>query len=1257
MPRLAVEWLREHPDRRHLAVDGSLAFVDMSGFTTLTERLARAGRVGSEEVNDILDEAFGSLLTEARGDGADLVKWAGDAVLLLFRGPDHAARAARATYRMRRRLRVVGQATASAGRVTLRMSVGIHSGRFDLFLVGDPEVHRELIVAGPGATATAEMESVATSGQIVVSEATAALLHPASVGAPTGSGWLLRSAPLLADLEVSDLDQDVDVRGLLPPPVRRHLQAAAGGSEHRPIAVAFVEFSGTDEVLAEGGDSAATDALDECVRNVQHACAAHGVSFLESDIGRSGGKIMLAAGAPRSTGDDDERLLRAVQVAVSRAGRLGLRAGINHGPVFAGDFGPPFRRTYSITGDAINLAARVTAHAPPGSVLATTEVLARSRTRFARTPVEPFLVKGKARPVDAAVLGTPEAAPADAGGGDPDEGPFVGRDAELATARGALERAGSGRGTVLEIVAEPGMGKTRLVQEIRRPAGTAVVSAPSSSYESSTPYHSFRLLLHRLLGVVSHPGEPDTADRLTELVRDGAPQLLPWLPLVGVVLDVPVPATRESAELDAAVRHERLQDTLVELLVHLFRQPTLLVFENVHLMDDASAELLGRLADRVATLPWVLLVTRREVATGYLPDRSAGSVESLVLEPISAALSRSLLDAASRDTPLSPHTAELLAAKAGGNPLFLKALVAAAGHAGGAAELPDSVEAVLTNEIDRLEPRDRTVLRCAAVLGMRFADTLLDELLVAGEIVGTDLSRLSEFLQPDGAGVWRFRHALVREAAYAGLPYRVRRSMHAHAGRVLEADPANVAERPELLSLHFFHSNSHERAWTYSRIAGQRAQAQYAYTGAIEFYERALESGRESSVAATELAEVVEALGDVCDIAGFSAEAVRNYRRGRPYRRDEPLGRARLMLKEAGVQQRRGAFVTSLRLLAHARRLLRDLPGAEAESARSRLATRCAFGSYLQGRHAAAARWSEIGVREARASGDRDALAYAYNTRHLACIHAGIAEEEPYGELALAAYRELGDLRMQAHCLNNLAISALQEGRWASSAEHLDQAVALFKRIGDTANEANTLYNRADLLIRQRRFTEAAAPLDAAGRAARAAGDRELVALVARETGRVHAGLGDFAAALDRFDAARAGLAELDLAQELVALDGALAESLANAGAVDQALDVVAEAVGRAQRSGPESELAALHRIHGTVLAAAGCYADAAAAFEAGLRSPDSGDGGRERALNLLGLASLADHRAVPDAAGLAAQGTEILAALGVLSPEPVPQT
>src|SRR6266536_603729 len=115
VPRLVVQWLRETPEAKFREVEGSLAFVDISGFTKLTERLAKRGKVGAEELNDILDRCFTDLLAVAYADGAGLIKWGGDAVLLLFTGENHGARAARAAYRMRKKLREIGKITTASG--------------------------------------------------------------------------------------------------------------------------------------------------------------------------------------------------------------------------------------------------------------------------------------------------------------------------------------------------------------------------------------------------------------------------------------------------------------------------------------------------------------------------------------------------------------------------------------------------------------------------------------------------------------------------------------------------------------------------------------------------------------------------------------------------------------------------------------------------------------------------------------------------------------------------------------------------------------------------------------------------------------------------------------------------------------------------------------------------------------------------------------------------------------------------------------
>ena len=295
LPRILGDWLTTSPECTHRAVDGSLVFVDISGFTQLTERLARKGKVGAEEMSDTLSATFAGLLSVARADGADLVKWGGDAVLLLFSDADHAQRAARSSYRMRQTLRTIGKLTTTSGSATLRMSVGIHSGDFHFFLVGDPKIHRELLISGPGASVCADMEAAAAAGQIGLSASTAALLPQRLLGDPLEGGRLLRSQPRPDDVPAVPRQAAGDPENVLPVNIRAHLLAGTGEPEHRPITVAFVQFSGTDELLATAGATSARPGRGGAQRV---GLADHEVTFFETDINRDGGKIMLTAGAP-----------------------------------------------------------------------------------------------------------------------------------------------------------------------------------------------------------------------------------------------------------------------------------------------------------------------------------------------------------------------------------------------------------------------------------------------------------------------------------------------------------------------------------------------------------------------------------------------------------------------------------------------------------------------------------------------------------------------------------------------------------------------------------------------------------------------------------------------------------------------------------------------------------------------------------------------------------------------------------------------
>ena len=549
VPRVVREWLDDDPDALHRGIEGSIVFVDISGFTRMSERLARFGKAGAETVTAIIGGCFNRLLTEAYALGATLLKFGGDALLLFFQRDGHATRACAAAIEMRRALRELGTIETDAGRLTLRMTVGVHSGRFDFFLVGGS--HRELIMGGPAATEIVQIEGAATTGRIVVGEATASAIPRRSVGPPIGPGRLLRGKALIQGHEVVTFrDVDHDLAPFVPLALRTVLTSVGVHSEHRRATVAFVQFSRLDALVVESGADVAATVLDGLVRRLQEAIDGRNVCFLSTDIAADGGKIILTTGVPDSDGEDEERMLLALRTFLSSDPGLPV-ASVS--TAATSSRGRSARFTGAVHRDGRRREPRRSAHgarAQPGEVLATKAVLNASRTLFETEETPPFLVKGKKRPLTAHRVGPPRGVRAGIASA---EMPLIGRDGELATMVDAATSMWAGSGRVVEVVGEPGTGKSTLVDElVRRIAPAGVYRIQCRQYQAATPYFAVRELLGEILDL---PGltDDEATDRLTHTVETVAPSLLPWLSLIGVPLGLAIEDSADAALVGGAV--------------------------------------------------------------------------------------------------------------------------------------------------------------------------------------------------------------------------------------------------------------------------------------------------------------------------------------------------------------------------------------------------------------------------------------------------------------------------------------------------------------------------------------------------------------------------------------------------------------------------------------------------------------------------------------------------------------------------------
>ena len=1222
VPRLVIDWIRESPEEPHRAVDGTIAFVDISGFTSMTERLARKGKVGAEEMHEILDGLFTDLLAVAYDDGAGLVKWGGDAVLLLFDGPNHAARACRAALNMQRTIRRIGHLQTSVGRATLRMSVGIHSGAFDFFLLGDPTIHRELVMAGPAVTETVRMEQIAEAGEVAVSAATAAAVDPTLLGPAKDAATLLRRAPQVPFLSArpGPNTAGVDLATLVPVAVREYLtQPREGFAEHRRITAAFLEFVGSDDLYAREGASALGRVIDECLRVVQREALRHEVAFFETDVGRNAWRVMLIAGAPTSPGEDEDRMLGAMRAVIEADMPFPVRIGTNAGHVFAGYFGPKFRKTYSVKGDAVNLAARVMAKAEPGQLLATASVLDPASALYTVTALEPFAAKGKRRPVQAWSVGRRYGSKAEQA-----QLPFAGREREVACLREALAEARAGRGSAVEIVGPAGIGKTRLLQQLPENAPDLLsLRALCEPYHRQVPYRPFRAILRTALDVPKRASAEESGRLLAKRVEELDASLLPLLPLLAAVVDAEVPMTREVADLGEDFRSAKVQEATLQLMRALFPTPTVLSFEDAHWMDGASSALLERLTREVGQAPWVVAVTRRDETTGFVLPEAERCV-TLPLEPLSPSETEHLIVAATEAQPLRIHEIASLATRSAGNPLFLGQLLSAAQRAGSAEDLPLTVESLVTAQIDQLSAFERSVLRHASVLGAAFSESMVARLMDEGSIDAAVWTRLGQFLDGDGPGRQRYRHALMRHAAYEGLPYRRRRELHAKAGILLLAEPGDPSDRAELLSLHFMEAGDAAAAWSYSRMAADRALSRYANVEAAAFLERSLRSGRRAGVDSRDLLPLHRKLGDVYLLLNDFTSARTAYAEGRRLTKDDPLVVADFLYCEARVHYRAARVSDAVRSLRRGMRLAGEVAGQDARRVLARLEAFYAGMRFTQGRYAEAERLSRHLIDTAGEIGEPSALARAYYVLDAVLMDSGRVGEAGYSQKAVEIYDQLGELSFEAEVIFNMGADAYYAGDWNRAIELYDRSRELRERLGDEGESTMCTASVAEILLDQGRIEEGEALLADALRAARAGGYQITLAFVLELLGRAGAARGDFAESEGRLREARSVYGRVGYRSQVLEIDARLAEAHLSMGDPGRALADVDDALKRAaDLPGTPQQLAPLLRTRGRALVATGRPDDARTAFEESLAAARSRGADREAALTLEALASL----------------------------------
>ena len=613
------------------------------------------------------------------------------------------------------------------------------------------------------------------------------------------------------------------------------------------------------EVAADGLDPADPEEL----RDVAGRCLAAVIAEVEALGGTvtsvSGGGLQAMFGAPEAHEDDPERAALAAFRALASVASIdggNLRIGVETGPAVLGPIGGGARVEYGAVGEVVGRAAALQALARPGSALVGPVTRAAAGHLFAWGAAEG----------DGTYLGPPM--PRIAGHRLRPGGPLVGRQPELAVLGTALREAARGHGSVVLVTGEPGLGKTRLVQECRKRVtrGTRWLEGSCASYASSTPYSLYQQLLANWAGVT--PDQPAAVvgpalERALAAVRGSD-----LFPLLARMMGLP-----PGAALGRMSPGELQKQTFAawrSLVARLVAAgPAVLVLEDLHWADPTSLRLtldLARLAaGHVEGWRLLVLATGRPESAPALDGLDAGRLE---LGPLPGAaeeeLARSLMGEGTNREVL-----DAVLSSVDGNPLFLeerlsslleaRALVRERGawrlSRTAGAQVPQALERMVRSRVDRLSPAARDAVRPASVLGTEFPLWLLAAVCAADEPLEPALAELraKDFLH-EVAGraepVYRFRHALIQEATYNGLLRAERRLLHGRAAWALEAAAeGRTDEVAAVLGRHFAAAGEPERALRYYEIAADHATASFANDEAIASYRAALAIAGEGEAA------------------------------------------------------------------------------------------------------------------------------------------------------------------------------------------------------------------------------------------------------------------------------------------------------------------------------------------------------------------------------------------------------------------------
>jgi len=1139
---------------------GSALFADISGFTALTESLRETfgTRQGAEELSKQLGEVYSALIAEIEKYGGSVIGFAGDSMLCWFHAPRDGkresgvgdqvtgARAVSAAFRMQDAIKEFPM---------LALKVAVASGDARRFVVGDEEIQWIDALVGATVARTAYGEHLASKGDVLIDEVTAnALGEKIKILEWRADNESKEKFAVIGDQRsgvggqskvVTEAQSVIPVIQALRPYLLKEVydrETSGQGTfltEFRPCVALFVRFTGIDYE----SDSAEAE-LDNFIRSVQATASRYEGTLMQITIGDKGSYAYVNFGALSAHEDEPRRAVKTALALLNKT-ELQLQMGITQGLMRVGAYGGETRKVFGALGDDVNLAARLMTTAATDEILLSSHVHKAVVNDFTFEPRPPLPMKGKAEPLPLfAVTGKSQKRAVRLQ--EPNYSlPMVGRTQELQIIYDKLKLAMQGKGQVIGIVAEAGLGKSRLVAEVIRNArrkGFVGYGGACQSDGIYTPYLAWKNIWRAFFDV-----DPEKSDRklmrwLEGEIKDRVPSRMDAIPLLNVVLDLSIPENDFTKNLEPKIRQSALHALLEDCLkAQANAEPTLIVIEDLHWIDALSHDLLEGLAKALANYAVCFVLAYRPPELlrlqtprlDALPQFTRIDLKELTKAEAESAIRAKLVQLyPARGGALPEGLVDALMARAQGNPFYLEELLNYVRDRGldpadiENIELPDSLHTLILSRIDQLTEHEKTTLRVASIIGRLFRAKWLmgyyPELgsfpQVKAALDSLESLDITPLDSPDPELAYLFKHIVTHEVTYESLPFATRARLHEQLARYLENTNAPV----ETIAFHYGRSENIEKQREYLHKAGEAAQKNYANDAALEYYGALLPLLKD----AKKQTQIHLKRGEVLQFIGKYDDAETDYRAALESAKEDMTLKASAQFALGKLSRQRGDYEPALDWLG------------QAKEARTRLEDATGLGQVLietgmvlhrKGEYEQSRQPLNEGLALAREAGDQLNIALALNNLGIVAFNQGdMNAAQTLYEESLALRREIGDKWGISASLNNLGLIAAKQGGITRAKVLYEESLKLDRDMGFKAGIAVSLNNLGRVLQVQGDYPTAQVSHEESLALRREMGDKGGISQSLVNLGRVLQWQGDVAKARQYYKEALALDHEMD---------------------------------------------------------------------------------------------------------------------------------